>query len=286
MGISLDVTSIFDVQVKRLHEYKRQLLNLLHIVYLYQRIKENPNVEILPRTFFFAAKSAAGYYMAKEIIRLANSLSAMLDKDPTVRDRIRIVFLENYSVSLSEIIMPAAEVSEQISLAGKEASGTGNMKLMINGALTIGTLDGANVEIHEQVGDENIFLFGMTVDEVKALALSGTYSPWKLIYRNEEIAGIMRLLSAKIDGSKFSDIFNSLAMGKNGSADQYYILQDFDSYKRAQNEINTAYSDKTRWNRMSLVNIAKAGIFSADRAIAEYANNIWKIQPLIHQNEV
>ena len=286
MGISLDVTSIFDVQVKRLHEYKRQLLNLLHIVYLYQRIKENPNVEILPRTFFFAAKSAAGYYMAKEIIRLANSLSVMLDKDPTVRDRIRIVFLENYSVSLSEIIMPAAEVSEQISLAGKEASGTGNMKLMINGALTIGTLDGANVEIHEQVGDENIFLFGMTVDEVEALALSGTYSPWNLIHRNEEIAGIMRLLSAKIDGSKFSDIFNSLAMGKNGSADQYYILQDFDSYKRAQNEINTAYSDKTRWNRMSLVNIAKAGIFSADRAIAEYAPNIWKIQPLIHQNEV
>lgn len=286
MGISLDASSIFDVQVKRLHEYKRQLLNLLHIIYLYQRIKDNPNVEILPRTFFFAAKSAAGYYMAKEIIRLANSLSAMLEKDPAVKDRIKIIFLENYSVSLAEIIMPAAEVSEQISLAGKEASGTGNMKLMINGAVTIGTLDGANVEIHSQVGDDNIFLFGMTVDQVEALASSGTYSPWNLIHRNEEIAEIMRLLSAKIDGSKFSDIFNSLAMGKNGSADQYYILQDFDSYKLAQSEINKAYSDRARWNKMSLVNIAKAGVFSADRAISEYAKNIWKIEPFTPHSEV
>ncbi|NCB41672.1 MAG: glycogen/starch/alpha-glucan phosphorylase [Clostridia bacterium] len=285
MGIVLDPASIFDVQVKRLHEYKRQLLNLLHIVYLYQRIKEDPNVEIIPRTFFFAAKSAAGYYMAKEIIRLANSMSAMLEKDPAVRERIKIIFLENYSVSLSEIIMPAAEVSEQISLAGKEASGTGNMKLMINGAITIGTLDGANVEIHEQVGDENIFLFGMTLEEVSKLAASGTYSPWNLIHRNEEIAEIMRLLAAKIDGAQFSDIFNSLAMGKNGVADPYYVLQDFDSYKLTQAEINKAYADKARWNKMSLMNIAKAGVFSADRAIAEYAQRIWKIEPLLPRRE-
>jgi starch phosphorylase len=283
MGISLDLSSIFDVQVKRLHEYKRQLLNLLHIVYLYQRIKENPNVEILPRTFFFAAKSSAGYYMAKEIIRLANSIASMLEKDPAIRDRIKIINEGEYSVSLAEIIMPAAEVSEQISLAGKEASGTGNMKLMVNGAITIGTLDGANVEIHSQVGDENIFLFGMTVDEVEALAASGTYSPWNLIHRNEEIAEIMHLLSAKIDGAKFSDIFNSLAMGKNGGTDQYYVLQDFDAYKLAQSEIDKAYSDRMRWNKMSLVNIAKAGVFSADRAISEYAQNIWKIEPLLQR---
>ncbi|HZK70352.1 MAG TPA: glycogen/starch/alpha-glucan phosphorylase, partial [Clostridia bacterium] len=274
-GIIVDPSSIFDVQAKRLHEYKRQLLNIFHIIYLYQTIKANPNFEFEPRTFFFAAKASAGYYMAKEIIKLINSVSSMLEKDATVKDRIRVVFLENYSVSLSEKIMPAAEVSEQISLAGKEASGTGNMKLMVNGALTIGTLDGANVEIHNEVGDENIFIFGMSVNEVNDLYASGTYSPWNLMHRNSELAEIMQLLSFGIDGSKYSDLFNSLTTGKNGMADQYFVLKDFDSYKKAQDKVNKTYLDRTLWNHISLINIANSGIFSADRAISDYAENIW-----------
>ncbi len=280
MGVCVDPLSIFDMQVKRIHEYKRQLLNVFHIIYLYQTIKANPNAEITPRTFFFAGKASAGYYMAKEIIRLINSVAHMLENDPAIKDRIRIVFLENYSVSLSEIIMPAAEVSEQISLAGKEASGTGNMKLMINGALTIGTLDGANVEIYNQVQADNIFLFGMTVEEVEALKASGSYSPWNLMHGNRELAEIMRFLSTGISGSKFSDLFNSLATGQGGAADQYYILRDFDSYKTAQEKVDKAYRDKNSWNHKSLVNIAKSGLFSADRAVSEYAEKIWHIEPI------
>lgn len=278
-GTRLDRESIFDVQVKRLHEYKRQLLNLIHILHLYLRIKEDPHADILPRTFFFAAKSAAGYYMAKEIIRLANSISAMLEKDPAVRERLRIVFLENYSVSLSERIMPAAEVSEQISLAGKEASGTGNMKLMINGALTLGTLDGANVEIRRQVGDENMFLFGMKVEEVDTLIRSGAYSPWSLMQSDPDLSAILRLLSGKIDGTRFTDIFHSLTSADHKNSDAYFVLQDFSSYKEAQGRIDAAYRDRMGWNRMSLNNIAGAGLFSADRAVLEYAEKIWHVDP-------
>lgn len=280
MGVRLNIDSIFDVQVKRLHEYKRQLLNLIHILHLYLRIKEDPNADIYPRTFVFAAKSAAGYYMAKEIIRLANSISGMLEKDPAVRDRLRVVFLENYSVSLSERIMPAAEVSEQISLAGKEASGTGNMKLMINGALTLGTLDGANVEIHRQVGDDNMFLFGMRVEEVEALMLKGSYSPWNLMHSDPDLSAILRVLSGKIDGARFTEVFHSLTSGDHKNSDAYYILQDFASYKDAQHKIDKAYRDPNHWNRMSLNNIAGSGLFSADRAVLEYAQNIWHVQPM------
>ena len=279
-GVELDCDSIFDVQVKRLHEYKRQLLNLIHILHLYDRIKNDPHADIYPRTFFFAAKSAAGYHMAKEIIRLANAISAMLEKDPAVRDRLRVVFLENYSVSLSERIMPASEVSEQISLAGKEASGTGNMKLMINGALTLGTLDGANVEIRRQVGDDNMFLFGMTAEEVDALTESGLYDSWDLMHRDADLSSIMRMLSGRIDGSRFSDVFHSLTASGNGSADTYYVLRDFASYRDAQLRVEHAYRDPIRWNRMSLHNIAGAGFFAADRAICEYADRIWRVQPL------
>jgi len=278
-GIIVNIDSIFDVQVKRLHEYKRQTLNLFHIIDLYNRLKENPNLDIEPRTFIFGAKAAAGYNMAKQIISLACNLAEEIENDPKIRDILRIVFLENYSVSLSELIMPAADVSEQISLAGKEASGTGNMKLMINGAVTIGTEDGANIEIHEAVGDDNIFIFGMKVNEVEKLKQSGTYSPWSLCHSNPSIERIINKLTTGINGTVFGDVANTLTTGYNGVADPYFVLADFEDYKRAQQELQDAYRDKKRWVKMSLVNTAKAGLFSADRAVTEYANRIWGIKP-------
>ncbi len=282
-GIVTDPDSIFDVQVKRLHEYKRQLLNIFHIIYLYNRIKQNPNVEIQPRTFIFGAKAAAGYFMAKQIISLACNLSEMLERDDDVRGRIKIAFLENYSVSLSELIMPAAEISEQISPAGKEASGTGNMKLMINGAITLGTEDGANVEIHRAVGDDNIFIFGMNADRVEAVTRSGHYNPWEYI-NDFDIAGILSLINSGINGVKFSEIANSVVSGM--FADRYFVLADFDSYRNAQARAAEVYKDSRRWNRMSLVNIAKAGIFSADRAVEEYAQKIWHIRSVCEENDI
>jgi len=279
-GITVNPDSIFDVQVKRLHEYKRQTLNLFHIIDLYNRIKENRHLDIHPQTFIFGAKAAAGYNMAKQIISLACNLSEEIEKDPDVSELIKVVFLENYSVTLSELIMPASDVSEQISLAGKEASGTGNMKLMINGAVTIGTLDGANVEIHREVGDDNIFLFGMNVEEVEKLRQSGAYNPWSICQSNSSIGRIFNMLTKGVNGVAFGDIANSLTTGYNGAADPYYVLADFEDYKRAQREIQEAYRDKKRWNRMSLVNTAKAGFFSADRSVLEYAQNIWGIKPI------
>ena len=280
-SISVNPDSIFDVQVKRIHEYKRQLLNLVHIMHLYILIKEDPNIDLQPRTFLFAGKAAAGYFLAKQMIRLAYHLSVMINNDPDVKDRIRIVFLENYSVSLSELIMPAAEISEQISLAGKEASGTGNMKLMINGAVTIGTLDGANVEIHRAVGDDNIFLFGMREEEVLALRKAGTYNPWSYCRDHPDLGKVIELMSQKINGESFMEIMNYLTTGGFGSqADPYFILADFESYKKAQQEVAIAYQDRERWNGMSLANIAGAGIFSADRSVGEYAERIWHIKPL------
>lgn len=278
-GIHVDPASIFDVQVKRLHEYKRQLLNVLHILYLYQKLQENPTAEIQPRTFLFAAKASAGYVMAKQIIRLINMLANEVNSNPATRDRLKVIFLEDYRVSLAEMIMPAAEISEQISVAGKEASGTGNMKLMINGAVTCGTLDGANVEILEQVGRENIFLFGMTAEEVVALWQKG-YQPMEIYQSNPDVRSVIDRLKKGVGGVNFSDIAYSLTQGSYGSADSYMTLADFDSYKKAHEEILTAYADKERFNRMSLYNIAKAGVFSADRAVQEYAENIWKIKPV------
>ena len=279
-NITVNPNSIFDVQVKRLHEYKRQLLNLIHIIDLYNIIKENHNTDIYPRTFIFGAKAAAGYSAAKRIISLACNLAEEINNDPVASDFIKIVFIENYSVSLSKLIMPAADVSEQISLAGKEASGTGNMKLMINGAVTIGTMDGANVEIHEAVGDDNIFIFGMDVSEVEDLKRSETYTPWSLSHHNHSLDRILHRLATGINCTAFSDIANSLTTGYNNVADQYFVLADFEDYKRAQKDIQTAYVDKMRWNRMSCINIAKAGRFSADRAVMEYAENIWGIKPV------
>ncbi len=272
--------SIFDVQAKRIHEYKRQLLNLIHILDLYLRLKDNPNEDISPRTFIFAGKSASGYYIAKQIISLACNMAEMIERDPLVRERIKIVFLENYSVSLSEILLPAADVSEQISLAGKEASGTGNMKLMINGAVTLGTLDGANIEIKEQVGEENIFIFGMKANEVEDLRRYGAYNPISYLIENPSLARVVELFSSGINGVNFNDIFISLTTGYNGSPDQYFVLKDFEDYKRVQKDVQKAYEDENKWSQMSLVNIAKSGLFSADRAVLEYAEKIWNLDEI------
>lgn len=271
-GINVDIDSIFDVQVKRLHEYKRQLLNALHIVYLYRQIKFN-GLRPRPRTFIFAAKASSGYVMAKNIIKFICTLSDMIEADPLVRDYIKVVFLEDYRVTLAEIIIPGANVSEQISQAGKEASGTGNMKLMLNGALTLGTLDGANVEIHDAVGDENMFLFGLKTSEVNDLYKSG-YRPRDYYDKNPEIKETLDFIrTINTDGTSFSNIVDYLI-----NQDPYMCLADFESYVSKQKEVEEAYGDKDRWNRMSLVNIAKAGIFSADRATQEYTDGIWHIE--------
>ncbi len=278
-GVDLNPDSIFDVQVKRLHEYKRQLLNALNILDLYFRIKESPNLDIVPRTFIFGAKAASAYYMAKQIIRFICTLGNVINNDPDVKDKLKVVFLENYRVSLAEIIMPAAEVSEQISTAGKEASGTGNMKFMINGALTIGTMDGANVEIHERVGDENIFLFGLLAEEVAQLWKNG-YNPTHYYQTSHAIKACIDALRKGIGGVTFSEIADSLTIGRGGTPDGYLVLADFESYQNAQGRVDATYRDIEKWNRMSLVNIAKAGFFAADRAVEEYATRIWGLQKI------
>jgi len=278
-NVIVNPDSIFDVQVKRLHEYKRQLLNALNILDLYFRIKENPNLDIKPRTFIFGAKAASAYYMAKQIIRFICTLGDVINNDPTINDKIKVVFLENYRVSLAEIIMPASEVSEQISLAGKEASGTGNMKFMINGALTIGTLDGANVEIHQEVGDENIFLFGMLANQVEDMWKQG-YNPSWYYQSNPRIKQLIDALRRGLNDTSFSEIADSLTTGRGGQPDPYMVLADFDSYSKTQDRVNDTYMNAETWNRMSLINIAKAGFFAADRAVEEYAQNIWGLKPI------
>ena len=276
-GIVVDPGSLFDVQIKRLHEYKRQLLNVLQILHMYLEIKHNPGAPFQPRTFVFAAKASAGYIMAKQIIQLIVSVSNLVNHDPDVQDKLKVVFMEDYNVSLAEIIIPAAEISEQISIAGKEASGTGNMKLMINGAVTLGTLDGANVEIHEQVGDDNIVLFGLKTEEVNDLWRSG-YRPLDYVHGDPELKAVMDLLMGGIGGMHFDDIVRSLTTNHKGPADPYMCLADFHDYVRAQRDVSAIYGDKARFNKMSLVNIAKAGFFSADRAVEEYAQNIWNMK--------
>ena len=277
-GIILNTDAVFDVQVKRLHEYKRQLLNVLHIVALYQQLHDNPNADFTPQTFLFGAKAAPGYHVAKQIIQLINSLAAQVNADPICKDRLQVVFLENYRVSLAEKLMPASELSEQISTAGKEASGTGNMKFMMNGALTIGTLDGANVEMHQQLGDENIFLFGLTADQVADLRRQG-YRSMDYYHRNQVLHRVIDQISAGFgDGVAYSDLTNRLLYGAGGGiADEYLLLADFDSYCQAHRRSLEAYADPDRWNRMSLINIARSGIFAADRSIRDYARDIWHV---------
>ena len=271
-GIVLNTDAIFDVQVKRLHEYKRQLLNAMHIIYLYQQLQNDPNRAMQPRVFLFGAKAAPGYAVAKRIIRLINSLAAEINADPICRDRLQVVFLENYRVSLAEHLMPASEVSQQISTAGKEASGTGNMKFMMNGALTVGTLDGANVEMHERLGDENMFLFGLHADEVVRLKREG-YAPQKLYARDENLRAVIDKLKAGFsDGVSYDDLASRLLMN-----DEYMLLQDFASYCAAEQRMADTYARSEEWNRMSLINIARSGIFAADRAVAQYADTIWQV---------
>ncbi len=271
-GQVIDPNSVFDVQVKRLHEYKRQHLNALHILSLYNELKTNPHADIQPTTFVFGAKAAPGYYMAKQIIKFICSLGKMLENDPQTRDILKIVYLEDYRVTLSELLMPASEISEQISLAGTEASGTGNMKLMLNGALTIGTWDGANVEIGEAVGPDNIFVFGMRTPEVDRLKKDGYY-PNEIYLNNPVIKQAVDMIGSNIAGDSFTQISNSLK-----SDDPYMVLRDFDSYDKTRRlALSTYQNDQTRWQQMSLVNIAESGYFCADRAIREYANNIWHL---------
>ena len=274
-NITVDPDSIFDVQAKRLHEYKRQLLNVLHILSLYNELLENPNANIHPRTFLFAAKASPGYSVAKRIIHLICRLADAVNRDDRVRDRLKVVFLEDYRVTLAEKIIPAADLSEQISTAGKEASGTGNMKFMMNGALTIGTLDGANVEIHEQVGDDNMFLFGLKTHEVEAL-WKACYTPSAYYQRSERLKGALDALGAGLAGERFNDISLSLL-----THDTYLLLADFDSYVEAQGKAAAAYADRQRWAKMTLVNISGSGVFAADRSVREYAENIWDLGKIL-----
>ncbi len=267
-GVKLNTDSIFDVQVKRLHEYKRQQLNALNIIAEYNYLKANPDAPFVPKTYIFAAKAAPGYYMAKQIIKLIWNISQELKKDKKLNEKLNVIFLEDYCVSLSEILMPAAEISEQISLAGTEASGTGNMKLMINGAITLGTLDGANVEIRDAVGDDNILIFGMNVDEVNSRKPS--YRPEDIYYSNEIVKNAIDAIGSGINGNAFPDIVNALKV-----KDPYMALADFDAYQAAQKKASELYLDPTTWNKMSLANIAGAGIFSADRSVRDYARDIW-----------
>ena len=270
-GITLDPESIFDAQVKRLHEYKRQHLNALHILHLMKKLRDNPNLDLTPRAFIFGAKAAPGYYLAKQIIRLICVLQKEIENDPLLRQKLRIVYLEDYRVTLSELLTPACDVSEQISLAGTEASGTGNMKLMLGGAITLGTYDGANVEIHEQVGDENIVIFGMRTEEVNAMRQRG-YAPGEYYQKDPLIRDLIDTLYAGISGNKFPEIADSL---KN--TDPYMVLADFRAYIEAQEKIQQLYRQPDVWNRMSLMNIAGSGVFCADRAVEEYAQRIWRL---------
>ena len=281
-GIEVNPRSIFDVQVKRLHEYKRQLLNILHVMYLYNELKKNPDMDFYPRTFIFGAKASAGYRRAKAIIKLINSVADVVNNDKGINDKIKVVFIENYRVSNAEIIFAAADVSEQISTASKEASGTGNMKFMLNGALTLGTMDGANVEIVEEAGEENAFIFGLSSDEVIAFEHNRQYNPREIYNTDSEIRAVLTQL---VDGTyspgnseEFREIYSSLLENTGGSpADMYFILKDFRSYAEAQRKVEQAYRDTTGWARSAMLNVAKCGKFSSDRTIEEYAKDIWHL---------
>jgi starch phosphorylase len=282
-GIEVNPNSIFDIQIKRLHEYKRQLLNIFHVIGLYNKLKLNPSMSFQPVTYIYGAKAAPGYLVAKGIIRLINEVAQVINKDPETNGKLRIVFVENYRVSVAQKLFPAADISEQISTAGKEASGTGNMKFMLNGALTIGTLDGANVEIVEEAGEENNFIFGLKVNEIEEMRAKG-YDP-HVPYNSVE--GLKKIVDSLIDGT-----FNDLGTGIYGTihrslmenapwhqADQYFVLEDFEAYRNAQKKINVAYRDRLGWAKKQLMNIANAGKFSSDRTIKEYADEIWFIEP-------
>lgn len=280
-GVEIDPNSIFDIQIKRLHEYKRQLMNALHIVSLYYKLKENPDLDMVPRTFIFGAKAAPGYFRAKGIIKFINEISKMINNDPQVNQKLKVVFVQNYRVSYAEKLFPAADVSEQISTAGKEASGTGNMKFMMNATATLGTMDGANVEIFREAGLDNNYLFGATEEEL--LEIASTYDAKKYYYTNQKLKKAIDILideDSINDGSQyyFLDIYNSLVDPKNGDrADYYFILKDFESYALAHEKVDMDYRNRREWARKGLINLAYSGLFSSDRTIREYANDIWNI---------
>ena len=283
-GIAIDENSLFDVHAKRLHEYKRQLLKILHVLHLYNQLKANPHMEMQPCTFLFAAKASPGYVRAKNIIKLILSVAELVNNDPATKDVLKVVFIENYGVSIAEILIPAAEVSEQISTAGLEASGTGNMKFMMNGAVTMGTMDGANVEIFETVGKENIFIFGADTEEIQKMNRFDTYHPGSYYEQNADIRNAVNRL---IDGSlptkndmQFSDLYHSLLFGDYDRADKYYLLYDFASYAHVYSQLLNTYADRERWNKMAANNAVRAGVFSSDRTIEEYNKNIWKMSKL------
>ena len=287
-GIDVDPHSIFDVQVKRLHEYKRQLLNILHVMYLYNQIKEYPDRPFYPRTFIFGAKAAAGYRRAKLTIKLINSVADVINNDKSINGKLKVVFIENYNVSNAEIIFAAADVSEQISTASKEASGTGNMKFMLNGALTLGTMDGANVEIVEEVGEENAFIFGLSSDEVINYERNGGYNPYDIYNNDMDIRKVMiQLINgtfAPDDQERFREIYDSLLTDKYGTPDRYFILKDFNSYAEAQKRVEEAYRKPLEWAKKSILNIANVGKFSSDRTIEEYVKDIWKLEKIKVEN--
>ena len=281
-NIDVDPRSIFDVQVKRLHEYKRQLMNILHVMYLYNQIKEHPDMDFYPRTFIFGAKAAAGYMRAKLTIKLINSVADVINNDASINGKLKVVFIEDYRVSNAEWIFAAADVSEQISTASKEASGTGNMKFMLNGAVTLGTMDGANVEIVEEVGEENAFIFGMSAEEVIALENQGGYDPSQLFNTDQDIRHVlMQLINGEYspnDSERFRELYNALLIdGGYNRPDPYFILKDFRSYAEAQKRVEAAYRDEKGWARMAMLNVAHAGKFTSDRTIQEYVDDIWKL---------
>jgi starch phosphorylase len=276
-GVDVDPRSIFDVQVKRLHEYKRQLMNILHVMHLYNEIKEHPDMDIVPRTFIFGAKAAAGYYTAKLTIKLINAVADKINNDPTINNKLKVVFIEDYRVSNAEIIFAAADVSEQISTASREASGTGNMKFMLNGALTIGTMDGANVEIVEEVGMENAFIFGLSAEEVMRYEREGGYNPRDIYNNNEAVRKVMTQLVNGYYSLENPELFRGL-YDSLMNQDQYFILKDFDSYCEAHRRVDAYYRDERAWARSAMLNTAKCGKFSADRTIEEYATEIWNLK--------
>ena len=289
-GIEVDPRSIFDVQVKRLHEYKRQLLNILHVMYLYNELKEHPDMEFYPRTFIFGAKAAAGYHNAKLTIKLINSVADVVNNDPAIKGKIKVVFIENYRVSNAEIIFAAADVSEQISTASKEASGTGNMKFMLNGALTIGTMDGANVEIVEEVGEENAFIFGLSSDEVIRYENYGGYHPTEIFNNDPDVRKVlMQLINgtyAPNDPDLFRPLYNSLLNTQStAKADTYFILKDFKAYAEAQKKVEAAYRNESGWAKSAILNVACSGKFTSDRTIQEYVDDIWKLDKVVIPKE-
>ncbi|MEN8200792.1 MAG: glycogen/starch/alpha-glucan phosphorylase, partial [Thermodesulfobacteriota bacterium] len=276
-GVEVDPHTMFDVQVKRIHEYKRQLLNCLHVIGLYQHIIQNPGENITPRTVIFAGKAAPTYWRAKLIIKLITSVADVINNDPRIDGKLRLAFLPNYNVSLAESIMPAADLSEQISTAGTEASGTGNMKLSLNGALTIGTLDGANIEILEEVGEENIFIFGLNAAEAEYERLNSSRSPEVICAENPVVEEVLNSLRIGTFSRGDCDLFSPLVEALMNPHDPYLLLRDFESYLQCQDRVGKVYQDQERWTRMAILNVARMGKFSTDRTICEYAEDIWNI---------